>query len=397
MGTKRTTTVEETDDKPGSVLDEIALRDVEDDEISAADALIDEVRGETDATVNIHRIGAGRGKEPFLFACAPEDIVARDLMERCQTEYGGGDFKMVIRDNQKIVRSARFSVEVPKKPPEPEKQDGLGMAELLVIMQQSNDRMLSMFQTTMQSFAEAFKGSRENQPSFDPVAANNALIQNLAALKTMTDPAKQKDPVEMLIQGMTLMKDFTGKDGETNSNDILLKGLEMFAPTIADATRAGLERQAGGVPGAPTPPGDSQAATDAEKERALGMQKVIQRQQLGWLVKQANAAKEPALYAELLLDQVGEPAVLEFIAKPDAMEQLIALEPAVANFKPWFEALKSAILELTADEDDLTDHGNAGENGTGGVTIEGEGTRAVPDPDGSGDTTVDTPGAGGNP
>ena len=97
------------------------------------------------------------------------------------------------------------------------------------------------------------------------------------------------------------------------------------------------------------------------------------------------------------MDQVGEPAVLEFIGKADAMEQLIALEPAVANFKPWFEALKTAILELTADEDDLTDAGNAGENGTQGVTIEGEGTRAVPDPDGHGDATVNTPGAGGNP
>ena len=70
----------------------------EEEIITSADALISEVRGDEEATVNVYRLGTGRGKETFLYATSPEDISARDIMERCRDEYGGGDFKMVIRD-----------------------------------------------------------------------------------------------------------------------------------------------------------------------------------------------------------------------------------------------------------------------------------------------------------
>jgi hypothetical protein len=83
----------------------------------------------------------------------------------------------------------------------------------------------------------------------------------------------------------------------------------------------------------------------------MGLKQVMMRQQLAWLVKQASVGKNPDLYAELLLDQVGEKIVLEFIGKPDALEQLATVDPRVKDYSVWFEELRGCILELTAPED----------------------------------------------
>lgn len=83
----------------------------------------------------------------------------------------------------------------------------------------------------------------------------------------------------------------------------------------------------------------------------MGLRQVMMRQQLAWLVKQASVGKNPDLYAELLLDQVGEQTVLEFIGKPDALEQLAGIEPRVKDYNVWFEELRGCILELTAPEE----------------------------------------------
>ena len=83
----------------------------------------------------------------------------------------------------------------------------------------------------------------------------------------------------------------------------------------------------------------------------MGLKQLMLKQQLGWLVKQAMVGKNPDLYAELLLDQLGEQTVLEFVGRDDALQQLAAVEPRVQDFVPWFEQLRLVILELTAPDE----------------------------------------------
>ena len=389
MATKRTTTVVEADDddaESGSILEQIAAREL-DDELSKVDALVSEFRGVDDTSLSVFRQGVGKNNLAFLFSSTPDDMGGSDIMEKCRDEYGGGDFRMHVRDNAGLVRNVGFSVEAPKEKPEPEKSEGLGIAELMTIMQTSNDKMMMMFQSTMAAMAEAFKGQQNNQPAFDPIAAQTAIIQSVATLKGLTEDKKpSKDPIDMLVQGVTLAKEIAGKDGETNSSDILLEAIKQFAPTI---TTAASQAGAGNpqIPGAPQPPGDPQAEADAAREVQMNMQKMVIKGQVDFLVNCAKANKDPELYAELLLDQVGPDMAVSFVNQPDAMEKLAAINTEVLQYRIWFEELKRHILEMTAEDSDETEP--TGDNGETGVTIEA-GADAIPNANDTGDTPSDT-------
>ncbi len=328
----------------------------EDEVISGAEALIEEVRGEDDATVNVYRIGAGRGKEAFLFSQSPNDVSAKDIMERCQTEFLGGDFKMVIRDANRIVRSARFSVEIPKQPDAPPKPEGLGITELLAMMQAQNTQNMQMFQASMTAMAEAFKGSQNNQPAFNPTEATRTIMESVAAIKQLADPpAPPPDNgskmVEMLIQGVTLAREIGGKEGETNTNDLLSKAMDFLPALATGAQTLQNQRAQPPVPVGPQPHPDPETQASIEREHREAMEREQEKQAwelniamlLGW----AKQGKDPLLYAELILDNAGEEKVIAFIEQPDAMEKLISINPEVANFRPWFEQLKAEILALT--------------------------------------------------
>ena len=336
-------------DENGEVIDAI---DVEEDEISAADALIDEIRGEEETTVNVYRIGAGRGKETFLYSASPEDITAKDIMERCRDEHRGGDFKMVTRDAKKIVKSARFSVEAVITAAEVEKKsDGIGTAELIALMNNNTTQLVSMFQSSMQAIAEAVKGS--GQPSFNPNEATKTIMESVAAMKGLTDAPRDtsgKEMVGMLIQGFELASKLNAKDGETNSMDILSKALD-FLPSLADAAKANPRGvPLPGQPGHPGPHPDPETQASIEREHKDAKDKATWGMNVGMLLGWAKQGKDPLLYAELILDQVGEEKVLEYLTRPDALEFLAGFNPEVLTYRGWFEQLKKEILELTAPD-----------------------------------------------
>ncbi len=137
----------------------------------------------------------------------------------------------------------------------------------------------------------------------------------------------------------------------------------------------------------------------------MGIRSMLQKQQLGFLIKQAESGKDPGLYAELLLDQIGAPAVLDFVGQDDCYDKLLVIEPAIAAYRPWFEALRAAILEITHEDADLTDTETAGQNGLEGEliphpTIPGvpaeADTSAIPDAANPGHVSESAPGGDGD-
>lgn len=371
MATRKTTTVVE-DAAPDD--DATTLIYTEDDtataEVDALEGMISEFSGSADTVVNVYRQGDGKSLS-FLFRTHPGEMTGGEIMEQCRDHYGTGSYRVHIRQGPRLVANKPFSVEAKKEPEEDERyrRDDNGREMLAFITAQMNNQQ-AMFANTMTAFAEVFKGNQQNtQPPFDPVAMQTSLIQSLAALKQMSEGKDEsKSAIEMFIQGITLAKDLAPKDGETNTSDLLLKGLEMFGPTISEATKQAAMRRTNSEQ---VPPGNGQQNlqapnADAEREREMGLQKMMLKQQLGFLIAQAKSGKDPELYAELLLDQVGEERVLQFIGQPDAMKKLIELNPEVSTVQVWFDRLRYAILDLTNDDD-------AGETeSTEGAPVSGE-------------------------
>ena len=396
MATRKTTTV--TEEEP-NIGDGITTIYESDDDIQALDALegmVAEFSGAQGTVVNVYRQGEGKNLS-FLFRTNPDEMTGGEIMERCRDNYGTGDFRIHIRDGARIVKNAPFSVEA-KKEPDPATAANNSNLEMMTMMQGFLASQQQMFGQTMQAFAEVFKGGQNQQPAIDPVAMQQSMIQSVAALKTMSEPKDQsKTGIDMFVQGITLAKDIAGKDGETNSSDILVKALEMFGGPMAEMAKSNLGAQnAPGLPSPetapnpmapPQPTGDPQVDADAKREYEMGLQKMVLQQQLNFLLRQAATGKDPELYAELLLDQAGEERVLAFVGQPDALDQLIALNGEVQNHRGWFEQLRQAILELTAPDDES-------ENEREGVIIPAIEpvieTDAIPDTNNEGHTGVDS-------
>ena len=109
--------------------------------------------------------------------------------------------------------------------------------------------------------------------------------------------------------------------------------------------------------------------------------------QVDFLVNCAKANKDPELYAELLLDQVGPDMAVNFVNQPDAMDKLVAINAEVLQYRIWFEELKRHIIEMTTEDSDETP--TPGDNGETGVTIEA-GSDAIPNADNDSNPSSDT-------
>jgi len=387
---KTTTVVEENAPEDGEYTEVLDADQDEEARLDALDGMIAEFSGAADTVVNVYRQGEGKNLS-FLFRTNPDEMTGGEIMERCRDNYGTGDFRVHIRKGSRLVKNAPFSVEA-KKEPDPasvQANSGMDITAVMAMMQENNNRTMQMFSETMKAVA----GQNNNAPVFDPVAAQASLMQQLAALKQMSEPKDDsKSAVTMLIQGIELASKLAPKDGETNSTDVLLEGIKQFAPAIA--SMANMPRAPAPGTGAQIgPPLDAQAAADAEREKNMGIRNMVLRQQLGFLVKQAESGKNPDLYAELLLDQLGEVVVLDFIAKPDALDQLGTINPGVMGQRVWFEQLRAAILELTGPDP-------AGETEVEGELIPASQPEAADDAISNaaidGDATSDPVGDGGN-
>lgn len=356
-----TETVEEEESGREIVLsdDELAVEAEE----SALDGLLSEFQGAENVSVNVYRQGDGKNMS-FLFKTTPEEMTGGDIMERCRDKFGTGDYRMHVRQGRRIVANKPYSVEAPKEPAEiiaPQNNN----SDIIALIQSQNTQMATLFQSTMQAMAEAIKGSHAAQPAVDPVAMQQSMIQGIAAMKQIADGDK-KEPgaVEMLVKGIELAKDLAPKSGETNTMDLLSKGLEMF-PMLAKAGEiTGHTNPPVSLPGhepvhalkgppqqPPNPaPGNTPATEDDTKRKEQEAFFMQAKANLAFLCNQAQNNRDPELYAELILDQMGAEKVVEFIGHEDALDQLTKLEPTVGVYKGWFLALRDAILVLTAPE-----------------------------------------------
>lgn len=68
---------------------------------------------------------------------------------------------------------------------------------------------------------------------------------------------------------------------------------------------------------------------------------------LNVLCVQAAANGDVETYANIILDNVDEKSVLDFVNKPDWFETLVKANSNAGNYKSWFDELRTAILEMT--------------------------------------------------
>ena len=159
--------------------------------------------------------------------------------------------------------------------------------------------------------------------------------------------------------------------GDESLLGVASKGLDMLGPMIAaqasapkpaPVAPAPAPRQVIQQPPAPTP----------VPEDPMLQQLFWLRNQVGALIRQAAKGGDPALYADVFMDNLPDfltpEAVFEQMTAPDAVTRLVQLDSRVQHYLPWFEKFREAVLAQFEDDEPAASAPSAPSEPAGGLT-----------------------------
>lgn len=87
----------------------------------------------------------------------------------------------------------------------------------------------------------------------------------------------------------------------------------------------------------------------------MGPMREMLAQQFNWLCDQAGAGGDPLLYGDLVLEQVPEEHLREFVTSGDPYQKMLEIQPRVGLYGDWFrELIQHVTNELNAEIEDET-------------------------------------------
>jgi len=356
---------------PGSV----GTEDISDD-LALTQTLAQIGDDESNAKVYVYKIDPKTKSDVFAFETSPAEFATGGLTE-IGKRYGGGDYRVRVYANGRVLTHKRIAIMEQKETPAT--APGIG-ADLPALFAQQQAAMLDGFRMLAESLKPA---PQPPAPSMVEQLETFARLQSL-----MGGNQKQSGPdfsqmLDVLKQGMEMGR----SGGEQSMLDVLMRGIETFGPVITEAVKAGaqnpaLMQQAAQVPQIThqNPQAQAQAMLVSETQTQTAMQNEdemnilqnqILKQSIGFLVKQAQAGNDPDTYANMVLDQMDEKTLTEFVNRPDWLDFLAQYNPGVkepAN-AAWFGELRVILVAyLTENEESGTSDDHATITGTNNAT-----------------------------
>lgn len=312
----------------------------------ALGAVLDELGALDDATIMLYRL-AGRGQElEYVATLTPEQVQGEaSLLEMIRLEHGGGTYRVHVRDGAGLIANRRIVIAERK---------GAAAVDggLSTVIAQMMDRQATQFAELIRALA----------PRNDAASTEEAMLARIKTMAEIVRPAQGTDTKELLgllMQGVTLGKSMQ-PPVDAGAEGLMANALAAFAPVIADAAaqrRAVPVRRIGaGQPKGPAPtPAAAPAAAVPAAPPAAADDDAELRNLLRIVLRAAEADADEELYAELVLDQVGEDQLKPLATAPEGVDlvaMLAQVEPAVLQHREWFGRLIAAIVELMNDEPD---------------------------------------------
>lgn len=298
------------------------------------------------------------------------EISAQDFtMGRVIKEWGGGHYEAAFYHGRaKLGAAIVFDVDpsIPTRIPEavtgPRLPDvtavstaGAPIADpRLGQLEQALSRTGDLLQQLVVQLA-----SNKPQETFGAREATELAIRLAELMKPNGAPAPAFDPaviVDLIRSGIDL-----GRSSEGGENS-MWPVIERFAGPVTDVLKSALEREKRVSPLSDTPVAANGHATRPAVSSAPQMPAlppsapawmVHLRPQIPTLLAWARAGKDPALYAEVILDNLDPGARMELMAKvgePGFVDQALASLPMFAPYSAWATAVLTNIKELLTED-----------------------------------------------
>ena len=325
-----------------------APQDLEDDPELEEEGEIDElaqVLGELDSagtgTVKIERLREGKRPE-FVGELSPSGFSLGQLQDR----FGGGEYALTVLDgSRRYVKRATVAIaSLPKPVPLP------GAAAEPTVLEKLTATIAAQLQQ-QGKMMELLVMQQRLAPTVTPAAADpqvlrQQLLEEMKMMKEVMGSGQSMSPdkvMELVMKGMELAKE-TGGGGGDNWTGVAEKAIDVLGEPLAQLMSISAATPA--TPAAPT-------AATVQRQPAITARPTMNpmvKQYVSFLVGKAAKGADPDLYADLVLDNVPEALVRQFMSDPDPVARLAVFDARVAQHAEWFRDLGQACMEaLNAD------------------------------------------------
>jgi hypothetical protein len=374
--------------------------DTERDPADAVEEQSEEMRrlasqsGTAGGTVAIFRKLSG-SRDKYLRG-APLGEVAEDPYDYLSEHFGGGTYRLMVRDEArgfvKGMGSLLFDVDGPPKLPKLDTPETRKLDELEAKLEKrmanggaadmsTADMVRMMLELTREQLRELRNpppAASQGNPAEMAVALATAMQQSTAPLLTaIVERASQPAPdmVAQLTGMLELMRAVREMSAPPEAS-----GWDRIADRLASPLGSLLtqhvENQAngtappatmGGAGPSPNPPGADMSDRPAWYP--------LLRPHLPHLIQLAAAGRNPEVSADFIADSIPDqyiPVIYESLSRPTFQDELVAHVPEVGPHRPWFGAFAARVLEwFSPPSDDADAAGAPPEIGTG-VAPEGD-------------------------
>ena len=344
------------------------LEDIDDEPTQSQahlESFLAELSADEKSVINVYREPRnGQRRLTHLFSCAPGEYTLGGLLGRIRDEFGGGEYRIHVRKDEKFLLNRGISIEAPKQPaslppPQPELNPNLLLDGVQRIMDVQESRFLRLLERLT--------------PQTDPAALAVQMLTAMAQFKEMMQPApqpQQQNTESLLDTVKTILEiqSMIGKPGESNVTDVIVEAVKSFAPqfmqlgevqkqqnAVIAAGQQNMSRLAQLATARKTPaPGAGQAVStptaDATTMSALD----------GYLKQACNALMPLALqpvqpFPETIamsviqtIPAIAHEMVLEFLKQPNWIEYFANMDRRINDNEAaysWFWDVRDAIIE----------------------------------------------------
>lgn len=313
-------------------------------ELDELSQVLSELDSSGAAIIKVERMREGKRPE-YVGDMSPSSFTLAQLQER----FGGGEYALTVFDSaRRYVKRTTVAIAAPLKPPAPAAVESSGFEKIA-------STMVEQMQAQSQLLQALLLQGRTAPAAADAATMRRQLLEEMQLMKGIMGSGQVMSPdkvLELLMKGMEIAKE-TGGGGDTGWTDIAGKAIDVLGEPLAALLSSSAMVSA-------TAPVASQEATSAgalmppvqqQKNAAVvPMLNPMVKQYVSFLVRKAAAGADPTLYAELVLDNVPEAMVREFLADPDPVTKFAQFDARVLQHAEWFRDLGQACLEaLNAD------------------------------------------------
>ena len=365
---KRIVTTEEVENETDELIPEsVEAEEPSREEVAEMDAIdyLLSLGGDDGVRYRVDKLPAKAGDREAFCNNYSRDSLTLDAI---RDMFGGGTYKITAyAAGSRYAGQRRVTIaDLPKSPTAPA---GTMSQDLAAILQaaKGDNSSLALVMKMMESQSAMIAGLLSRPvPQAPPGPSFMEMLAFMKEMNRESPKSNEGSAVELLLKGIELGKEFTG-GGEDSMMGLAGKGIEMLKPLI----ERGAQNPAPAASPAPAQLPAARLQTPQAPQPAEGDPMLRQlnwlRQQSVLLCHQASRGRDPALYAEVMLDNlpdfITEQDLLARLKEPNAIAQLAQVNADVLKFQPWFEEFRKAILAMFEGDAD-----NAPQAGEEGVT-----------------------------